>query len=438
MEEMSSASLHSSAAPAPQGSSSPLKKLLIWVVVLAIAAGVFWWVTHSQSAGKNPQQMGRMAGGPAAVTAATARHDSIGVYQEAIGTVTPIYTSSITSQVTGMVTAVHYKEGQLVNKGQVLIEIDARPFEANLAQAQGTLEKDKQTLAQAEMNLERYRAAWSRNAIARQTVDDQEKLVAQLRGTVMSDQGAVAYDKVQAGYCKIRAPFSGRVGLRLIDPGNVVQANGTSPLAVVTQEQPITVIFTIAEDSIGMVTAEMRRQKFLTVEAYDRTAQKKIATGKLLTLDNQIDTTTGTVKLRAMFDNKDGVLFPNQFVNARLLVKTLDNVILVPTSSIQHNGQVSFVYVIQDGKAVVRNVKTGPSEAGLTVVEGVQDGEVVANSSFEKLAPNAAVHVVQPGANDNGNGRAGDVAQGQSGGAQGPANTHGGTPLSGAKSRSAK
>lgn len=396
MEDTAPASPHTNGNPSPQSSRSSAKKLLIWVVVLVIAAGLFWWVTHSKSS--SSAQQSRLIGGPSAVTVATARRDSIGVYQEAIGTVTPVYTSSIVSQVTGMVTAVHYKEGQLVKKGEDLIDIDARSFEATLAQAQGTLEKDKQTLAQAEMDLERYRAAWARNAISRQTLDDQEKLVAQDRGTVQADQGAVNYDKVQVGYCKIRAPFAGRVGLRLIDPGNVVSANGTSALAVVTQEQPITVIFTIAEDSIGTVTEEFRKQKSLTVEAYDRTALKKIATGKLLTLDNQIDTTTGTVKLRAQFDNKDGALFPNQFVNARLLVKTLDNVVLVPTSSIQHNGQVAFVYVIQNGQAVVRNVKTGPSEAGLTVVEGVENGEVIANSSFEKLAPNAKVNVVDPNA----------------------------------------
>ena len=428
MEEMSSASPRSSDAPNAPRSHSTFKKLLIWVIVLAIAAGLFWWVTHSQDSAKS-QQMSRMPGGSAAVTAATARRDSIGVYLEAIGTVTPVYTSSITSQVTGMVTAVHYKEGQLVKKGEVLIDLDPRPFQATLAQAQGTLEKDSQTLAQAEQNLERYRAAWARNAIARQTVDDQEKLVAQQKGLVQSDQGAVAYDKVQAGYCRITAPFSGRVGLRLIDPGNVVQANSTTPLAVVTQEQPITIIFTIPEDSIGVVTEQLRKQKSLMVEAYDRAVLKKIATGKLLTLDNQIDTTTGTVKLRAMFDNKDGALFPNQFVNARLLVKTLDNVILVPTSSIQHNGAVAFVYVIQNGKAVVRNVKTGTSEAGMTVVEGVEAGEQVANSSFEKLAPNATVHVVEAGQKGNGSG---------DGHAAAATNGQGGTPPSGAKSGSAK
>jgi multidrug efflux system membrane fusion protein len=364
--------------------------------VLLIAGALFWWVLHSQSAPQAAAQAKRAgAGGPVTILAVTARKDNIGVYQEAIGTVTPVYTSSITSQVTGLVVSVHYKEGQLVRKGEALIDIDSRPFEANLAQAQGTLEKDSQTLAQAQMDLERYREAWKRNAIAKQTLDDQEKLVLQDQGVVKSDQGIVQYDKVQVSYCHITAPFNGRVGLRLIDPGNIVQANGTSPLVVVTQEQPITVIFTIAEDAIGAVVDEMRQNKALPVDAYDRTAQKKIATGKLLTLDNQIDTTTGTVKLRAVFDNKSGELFPNQFVNTRLLVKTLEGVVVVPNSAIQHNGQVAFVYVIQNGTAAVRNVKTGASDAGLTAVEGVQDGELVANSSFEKLTPNAKVTIVQ-------------------------------------------
>jgi multidrug efflux system membrane fusion protein len=395
MEETSLTPPSPENASGTEGSRSTTRRVIIWVLVLLIAAGLFWWVLHSQNAPQAAAQMKRAAGGPVTILAATARKDNIGVYQEAIGTVTPVYTSSITSQVTGLVMAVHYKEGQLVRKGEALIEIDPRPFEANLAQAEGTLEKDTQTLAQAQMDLDRYREAWKRNAIAKQTLDDQEKLVLQDKGVVRADQGVVQYDKVQVSYCHITAPFNGRVGLRLIDPGNIVQANGTSPLVVVTQEQPITVIFTIAEDAIGTVAGEMRQHKSLPVDAYDRAAQKKLASGKLLTLDNQIDTTTGTVKLRAVFDNKDGALFPNQFVNTRLLVKTLEGVVLIPNSAIQHNGQTAFVYVIQNGTAVVRNVKSGASDAGLTAVDGVQDGEIVANSSFEKLMPNAKVTVVQ-------------------------------------------
>jgi multidrug efflux system membrane fusion protein len=212
---------------------------------------------------------------------------------------------------------------------------------------------------------------------------------------VKADQGTVQYDKVQLGYCHIIAPFIGRVGLRLIDPGNVVQANGTNPLVVITEEQPITVIFTIAEDALDQVEPQLRHGTKLPVDAYDRTAQTKIASGKLLSLDNQIDTTTGTVKLRAIFDNKEDNLFPNQFVNARLLVKTLKDVVLIPTSAIQHNGTTAFVYVIQNGTAVMRTVKPGVSDGGMTAVEGVQPGEVVANSSFEKLQPNAKVVIAQ-------------------------------------------
>jgi multidrug efflux system membrane fusion protein len=305
-----------------------------------------------------------------------------------------------------MVTAVHYKEGQLVRKGDSLIEIDPRPFAAQLAQAEGTLEKDTQILAQATMDLERYRAAWARNAIAKQILDDQEKLVLQDQGTVRADQGLVQYDKVQVAYCHIIAPFTGRAGLRLVDPGNVVQANSTSALVVITQEQPITVIFTIAEDSLGMVQAELHHGSALSVDAFDRTAQTKITNGKLLTLDNQVDTTTGTVKLRAIFDNKQGTLFPNQFVNTRLLVKTLKDQVLIPTSTIQHNGQTSFVYVIQNGTAQMRNIKPGATDAGMTAVEGIQPGDAIASSSFEKLQPNAKVSVApaNPPANQGGGG----------------------------------
>jgi multidrug efflux system membrane fusion protein len=292
--------------------------------------------------------------------------------------------------------AVHYREGQLVHKGAALIDIDPRPFQAQLVQAQGMLEKDTQTLAQANMDLERYRAAWAKNAIAKQILDDQEKIVLQDQGQVKADQGTVQYDKVQLVYCHITAPFTGRVGLRLIDPGNVVQNNGTTPLVVITQEQPITVIFTIAEDVLNQVQSQLRHGTQLTVDAFDRGAQKKIASGKAQSLDNQIDTTTGTVKLRAVFDNKDDVLFPNEFVNTRLLVKTLNDQTVIPTSAIQHNGQTSFVYVIQNGTAQMRTVTTGATDGGRTAVGGIQPGDVVANSSFEKLQPNAKVAIAAP------------------------------------------
>jgi multidrug efflux system membrane fusion protein len=310
---------------------------------------------------------------------------------DAIGTVTPVYTDSITSQVNGLVIAVHYTEGQRVRKGDPLIDIDPRPYLAMLLQAQGALERDQNVLAQAKMDLARYRAAWARNAIAKQTLDDQEKLVLQYEGTVKNDQGTVQFDQIQVDYCHITAPIAGRVGLRLVDPGNVVQSDGSVTLALITQLEPITVIFTIPEDSLGQVEARLNVGAKLSVDAFDRTAQKRIASGALLTLDNQIDTTTGTVKGRALFANTNGVLFPNQFVNTRLLVNTLEAVTLIPSSAIQQNGQASFVYLIQSNFAHMVSIKPGITNGGVTQVEGINAGDVVANSSFDKLQDKVAV-----------------------------------------------
>jgi len=327
------------------------------------------------------------------VTSATAQKGDIGVYLDAIGTVTPVYTDLITSQVNGLVVAVHYEEGQRVRKDDPLIDIDSRPYRATLLQAQGALERDENLLAQAQMDLERYRAAWARNAIAKQVLDDQEKLVLQYKGAVKNDQGTLQFDQIQVDYCHITAPIAGRVGLRLVDPGNVVQSAGAVTLAVITQLEPITIIFTIPEDSLGQVEDRLRQKAKLTVDAFDRTARTKIARGELLTLDNQIDTTTGTVKGRALFDNKNDALFPNQFVNTRLLVNTLQGVTLIPASAIQQNGQASFVYVIENNVAHRRGIKRGVTDGGVTQVEGINPGDVVANSSFDKLQDNAAVVV---------------------------------------------
>jgi membrane fusion protein, multidrug efflux system len=339
----------------------------------------------------------RGGGGPVSLTTVTAEKGDIGDYLDSIGTVTPVYTASITSQVNGIVTVVHYKEGQIVHKGDALIEIDPRPYQATLLQAQGTLDRDQNVLGQAEMDLERYKIAWARNAIPKQTLDDQAKLVLQTQGTVKLDQGVVQYDQVQLDYCHITAPINGRVGLRLVDPGNVVQSSGTLTLAVITQMQPITVIFTISEDNLGQVQEQIRKNAKLTVDAFDRAGQKKIATGKLLTLDNLIDTTTGTLKARGSFDNKDSKLFPNEFVNVRLLVDTVHGATLIPTSAIQHNGQAAFVYVLQDNTAHMRSIKTGVTDGGTTAVTGINPGDVLANSSFDRLQDNAKVVVANSG-----------------------------------------
>jgi multidrug efflux system membrane fusion protein len=314
-------------SPPPHKSGSAW---ILWVTLLVIVAVVAFYILHSRSAAKSAasKSAGGAAGGrrgmtgPVPVTVATASKGNIGVYQDAIGTVTPVYTATITAQASGVITQVNYREGQFVHKGDSLIEIDPRPYQATLLQAQGTLERDTNILAQAQMDVERYRDAWARNSINKQLLDDQEKIVLQDQGTVKNDQGTVDYDQVQLAYCHITAPISGQVGLRLVDPGNVVQAGSTDALVVITQMQPTTVIFTLAEDSLGQVETRLRKMHTLPVEAWDRNSTNKLATGKLLTINNQIDTTTGTVKLRATFDNKNSALFPNQFVNTRLLVNT--------------------------------------------------------------------------------------------------------------------
>lgn len=376
----------------PASSSFWHRHRRIWLIglilVLLILALVIWRVIAAHRAAAAAHKVV-----PITIKTATAAKGDINVYLDAIGTVTPVYTDSITAQVNGLVTEVHYTEGQRVRKGDPLIEIDPRPYRATLLQAQGIFERDQGLLAQAKMDLTRYQAALARNAIAQQIVDDQDKLVEQDEGTVKNDQGSVQYDELQLEYCHITAPISGQVGLRLVDPGNVVQATGGTTLAVVTQLQPITVVFTLAEDSLAPVQARLAQNAKLSVDAFDRAAQKKIASGQLLALDNQIDTTTGTLKARATFPNQDYALFPNQFVNTRLLVNTEQGVTLVPSSTVQQNGQASFVYVIQDNVAHLKTVKPGITDAGNTAVEGINPGDVVADSSFDKLQDNAHVTV---------------------------------------------
>jgi multidrug efflux system membrane fusion protein len=383
--------LVSNVPPRPQRKSL---SWIIWIVVLlVIALAIFLYWHHSEEASKAAAAAAARAKTGIPLTTATAQKGDLGVYLDAIGTVTPVYSDSITSQVNGLVVAVHYTEGQTVHKGDSLIDIDSRSYRATLLQAQGTLERDQNVLAQAQMDLERYRAAWARKAIAKQILDDQEKLVLQDEGTVKNDEGTVQFDQIQVDYTHITAPIDGRVGLRLVDPGNVVQTGGSVVLAVITQIEPITVIFTIPEDSLGPVADRLRKNAKLTVDAFDRSAQKKIASGVLLTLDNQIDTTTGTVKARSQFANKNDELFPNQFVNVRLLVNTLQGVTTIPASAIQQNGQASFVYVIQGNTAHMRSIKRGVTDGGVTQVDGINPGDVVANSSFDKLQDNAAVVV---------------------------------------------
>ncbi|MGB8354259.1 MAG: efflux RND transporter periplasmic adaptor subunit [Chthoniobacteraceae bacterium] len=373
-----------------------LLKIIIWVVLLALFGFGLYLILGKK---QEPKKGGRGATGPIPITTATAKKGDIGVYIDSIGTVTPVYTASISSQVTGVVVAVNFQEGQLVKKGDPLVDIDDRQYQATLLQAQGVLERDQNLLGQAQMDLDRYRAAWARNAVSKQILDDQEKLVLQNEGTVKNDQGTVQFDQIQVEYCHIKAPISGRVGLRLVDPGNLVaggvsaSSSGANPLVVITQLQPITVVFTIPEDNLDQVQTQLRKDSKLAVDVLDRSALKKIATGEMVALDNQVDTTTGTVKVRSLFPNEDSALFPNQFVNTRLLVETLKDVTLIPSAAIQQNGQVSFVYVVKDDAVTVQNIKPGVTDNGLTQVDGINPGDVLADSSFDKLQDKSKISV---------------------------------------------
>jgi multidrug efflux system membrane fusion protein len=384
----------------PSKTASPRRKRKVWIwVVFAVLSGLilYWFLRHHDEAQSAQATAGgrRAFSGPVTLTTAIATKGDMGVYLDAIGTVTALYTVSITAQVTGNIIAVHYKEGQTVRKGDPLIDIDPRPYEAQVMQAEGALERDQNLLGQAQMDLQRYKDAWAKNAIPRQTLEDQEKIVFQDQGTVRNDEGTLRYDQVQLSYCHITAPISGRVGLRLVDPGNLVTANATTSLLVITQTEPITVVATISEDNLAEVMAQPHHGVNLGLDAWDRANEKKLASGKVTSFDNQIDTTTGTVKVRATFANKKGELYPNEFVNTRLLVRTLHDQIILPSSSIQHNGSAAFVYVIQNDQANMRSIKTGVSDGGQTAVQGVNEGEVVADSSFDKLQSGSKVTVSQ-------------------------------------------
>ncbi len=374
------------------------------MIVIAVALFIYWaWFSNHGQNAQPAGAVGRGFTGPVTVTTATAKQSDIGVYLNAIGTVTAVYTDAMTAQVTGIITKVYYKEGQLVRAGDPLIDIDPRLYQAQVIQAEGALERDQNLLAQAQMDLKRYQDAWARNAIPRQTLEDQEKIVKQEEGTVKNDEGTLRFDQVQLAYCHITSPISGRVGLRLVDPGNLVTANATTTLVVITQMQPITVVATIPEDNLAEVMSQPRHGVNLPLEAWDRSNLRKIATGRVASYDNQIDTTTGTLKVRGTYDNKNGELYPNEFVNTRLLVKTLHDQILLPSSAIQHNGQEAFVYVIQNSQATMRDMKTGVSNEGLTAVQGVNAGEVVADSSFEKLQNGSKVVISKTPVSDSGN-----------------------------------
>lgn len=390
--------------PENGGHSRPHRRLiwywiagLLFLLIVALVAHYFRTKSaeHNNAAGEG--RGGRGGQGPASITAGQSKTGDINIFVDALGTVTPVYTVTIYSQITGRVMKVYYTEGQMVKEGDPLIDIDPRPYQATLTQAQGNLEHDQGLLAQAKIDLARYQAAYARNAIAKQQLDDQEQAVKQYEGTVKADEGTVDYDQVQLGYCHIVAPITGRVGLRLVDPGNTIFSGSSSTLVVITQLQPITVVFNVSEDDLAQVQSQLKGEHTLQVNAYDRANDKQIESGKLTSLDNQIDTTTGTVKFRATFPNKHLNLFPNQFVNARLLVRTIRKAVLVPTAAVQQNGTQSFVYVVQQNNTVsVQNVTVLTSNEQETAVTGINPGVTIATSGFDRLENGVEVNLGQP------------------------------------------
>jgi membrane fusion protein, multidrug efflux system len=337
------------------------------------------------------------------VAAAAVKLGNIDIYLDALGTVTPVYTVTIASRVAGELTEVLYREGQIVKKNELLAVIDPRPYVAALLQSQGQLSRDEAALKNARIDLARYENSFKEHAIPQQQLATQQATVDQDEGTLKLDQGNLAAAQVNVDYTRIVSPIDGRVGLRSVDPGNIVPANGTTGIAVVTQLQPITVIFTIAEDSLADVTEQMTTGRTLIVKALDRTKQKELANGTLITVDNQINTTTGTVRARATFPNTHNELFPNQFVNARLLVKTLTQVDLVPSAAIQKNNDAAFVYVIQpDSTVKSQDVKILATEADLSAVTGVNSGDELVTDGFDKLQNGSKVVIRKPAAANGG------------------------------------
>jgi multidrug efflux system membrane fusion protein len=380
--------------PPPRGR----RRSYTWVWLLLLAGlGYAGWRYYQ--AGQQKQQVAAQAQAvkasqrPISVISAPVRIGDIPLYLRGLGSVTAYNTVAVKSRVDGQLIAIHFTEGQFVNKGDLLAEIDPRPFQVQLEQAQGQMARDQAQLNDAKVNLARYDALWKEQVIAKQQLDTQAAQVKQFEGVLESDQAAIDSAKLQLTYSKVTSPLSGRIGLRQVDVGNVVHAADANGMVVIAQMQPITVLFTIPADNLPAVLKKLRGGVKLRVDAYDRDDKNKIATGTLLTVDNQIDQSTGTSRLKAVFDNSDGALFPNQFVNCRLLLDIKHNAVLVSAPAIQRGPQGTFVYLVAPNKtAVVRQVKLGTTEGDdVSIDQGLKGGEIVIIEGQDKLQDGSKV-----------------------------------------------
>jgi len=371
---------------------------LFWLLLVLAIIGAVVWYYHRPS--EQPKTGGRnQFGGPTPVGVATVQKGDMPVTLTGLGTVTPLATVTVKTQINGYLTEVAFQEGRMVKKGDFLAQIDPRPYQVALEQAEGQLAKDQALLKNAQLDLQRYNTLVAQNSIATQTRDTQVSLVAQDQAAIKTDQAQVDAQKLNLVYAHIVSPVTGRVGLRQVDAGNYVQTSDPNGIVVITQLQPISVIFTLPEDNLPAVMKQVHAGASLPVTAYDRTGTAVLGKGRLETVDNQIDTTTGTVKLRATFDNEQEILFPNQFVNVQLLVNTMKGVGIVPTAAIQHGAPGAFVYVVKpDQTAAVKQVKLGPSDGQhIAVLDGLQPGEQVVVDGSDRLREGAKVTLAAAG-----------------------------------------
>lgn len=358
--------------------------LIVLIVVLIAAVGIRYYIDYLIRNHQNAQP----------VVVAEARQGDVAVYLSALGSVIPTYNVTVRTQINGQLLQVLFKEGQMVKAGELIAQIDPRPYQAQLLQYQGQLARDSALLTNAQLDLQRYQKLWKQDSVAKQTLDTQEALVNQYEGTVKTDQGLIQATELNLTYCAIKSPVDGRIGLRLVDAGNYVQTADTNGIAVINTLSPITVVFTIPEDNVPQVLRQLNSGKSLIVKAYDRSQNKELSTGALLTIDNQIDPTTGTVKLKAQFENKDNILFPNQFVNVRLQVDTLHDATIIPTAAIQYGVQGPFVYVLNNKHTVsVKPVVVGVATGENTTVTGVKPKQSVVVEGADKLIDGTKVKV---------------------------------------------